>query len=90
MNILFNRISGLGDILMTTAVVDEVRKQNPDAYISYRTNHPEVLEGNKDINEIIKANEGLTGSEIFNKSYDEIIDLDFCVCSQLVDQRGKI
>lgn len=89
-SILFNRISGLGDILMTTAVVAEVRKINPDVYISYRTNHPELLEGNSDINEIIKADKGLIGNEVFNKNYDKVIDLDFCVCSQFVDTRGKI
>ena len=85
MNILFNRISGLGDILMTTAIVDEIRKRYPDANISYRTNHPELLEDNPDIDEIITAN------LIFvdNGEYDKVIDLDFCVESGLVDSRGK-
>ena len=90
-SILFNRISGLGDILMTTAVINEFKKQNPSLYISYRTNHPELLEGNSDINEIIKADSGLKGNENFNKKYDKIIDFDFCVESKLVNEKyGKI
>jgi ADP-heptose:LPS heptosyltransferase/predicted SAM-dependent methyltransferase len=90
-SILINRISGLGDILMTTAVVREIRISNPDIYISYRTNHPELLEGNSDINEIIKADSGLTGNETFDKEYDKIIDLDFCVESKMVDtKKGKV
>lgn len=75
---------------MTTAVVREVRKQKPEAYITYRTNHPELLEGNNDINEIIKADSGLIGNEKFNIIYDKIIDLDFCVESKLVNEKGKI
>lgn len=86
MNILFNRISGLGDILMITAIVDEIRKQYPDAHISYRTNHPELLEDNPDIDEIIKSDSPFKD----NGEYDKVIDLDFCVESGLVDSRGKV
>lgn len=90
MKILFNRISGLGDILMTTAIVNEVRKQNPGDYITYRTNHPEIIEGNPDIDEIIKADSSIKEVLQYYKHIDKIIDLDFCVESKLVDNRGLI
>jgi len=76
--ILINRSSGLGDILMITSVIHEIRKINPEAFISFRTNHTEILKHNEDIDDLIYgewvAEDKL--NEMF-RSYDKIYNFDY-------------
>lgn len=90
--IAVNRSSGLGDILMITPAIHEIRKKNPDAFITVRTNHPELLQDNPDIDEVIfgkhVADEEI---EAIFYSYDKIINFDYCLESfGVAGTKGKL
>ncbi|MFX0084284.1 MAG: glycosyltransferase family 9 protein [Candidatus Hodarchaeota archaeon] len=70
---LIKRKMGIGDVLMTTPVVSELKKLNPKTEFHYQTMFPELLIKNSDITKIISQNENL------NESYDKIIDLNWKV-----------
>ena len=48
---------GIGDVLLTTSVIPEIRKEHPTAEIIIETNHPEVFASNTNINGTVKPNE---------------------------------
>lgn len=66
MRLLVRRAFALGDVILTTAVVARLRKENPDAVINVETMLPQVYLGNPHITAV---NPGVLG-------YDRIIDLD--------------
>lgn len=43
---------GIGDVLMCTSVLREVRKKNPKIYIRFYTDYPELIDGLSYINEV--------------------------------------
>lgn len=69
--ILVKRNEGLGDVMMTTAVLSQVRKENPDSYIIFQTSYPELLFLNKDIDLVIPPT--------INAQAERIIDLNWMV-----------
>ena len=90
--ILINRSSGLGDILMLTSVLHDLRLKEKDAFITLRTNCPDLFIGNSDVDEI------LTGTYIPDKDlqtrfydYDRIYNFDYCLESYgVAGKLGKI
>lgn len=91
-HILINRSSGLGDILMLTPIIHDLRAQEKDAFITVRSNYPDLFVGNVDIDEI------LTGEHVEDKQlqhqfwdYDKIYNFDYCLEGiGVAGQRGKI
>ena len=64
---------GLGDILMSTAIIKQIRKNNPKANITYST-RPEahdVLLHNTDLNAVISTSYNRTEFEKILDNYDE-------------------
>jgi ADP-heptose:LPS heptosyltransferase len=88
-SILINRTSGLGDILMTTSAINAFKKQDPDIFITYRTNQPEVLYNNNKIHSIITTEmEHQPDLSPYQEEYDKIIDLNYMFESEGVS--GKL
>jgi len=73
-NILVRRSGALGDTMMTTGIVRELRRRyGPDATIDFVTNSIEAYRNNTNINHIIPAN--LATAELVLQ-YDMYINLD--------------
>lgn len=73
MKILIFRIGAIGDVIMTTALVRAVRKRYPDAKISYLVGKTsaQVLEGNKNVDEIITFDDEI----MFKKQIFKVLGL---------------
>lgn len=80
--ILVIKLRAIGDVLLSTAVLPNLRRAFPDAHIDFLTERPsrEVIEGNPYVNGIIiydnkeQSSFGLL-SEVRRKKYDMVIDL---------------
>jgi len=81
MRILLNRVSGLGDVLILTSVIKVLRQQGHT--VALRTNHLELVLGNKDIRRVIPVQIPLQRC-IQTGDYEKVVDFDFCVESSLV------
>lgn len=68
MVIKIKRSGALGDVILTTPIVRELRERNPDATIVVATDCPQVYTGNPDVNLIVAANSSQVA--------DDFIDLD--------------
>jgi len=84
--ILVIRFSSIGDIILTTPVLAEMKKQYPDTDIDFLVmdTFKEAIEGNRCINRLIlfnkEANKGISGIYNFSKilksqQYDLVVDL---------------
>ncbi|MFA6088476.1 MAG: glycosyltransferase family 9 protein [Candidatus Woesearchaeota archaeon] len=89
MKILLFKIGALGDILMTTPVIRQLRRMYPDAKIDYMCGKSfvSVLGGNKNLNEVIPIDENIflkknlfgilsISNMIKKKNYDVILVFD--------------
>jgi len=67
--ILFLRLGGIGDVLMTTPLIRQIRQKFPDAKIDYIVGKQSscALKGNKNIDEIIEIDEKIFLSKNFFK-----------------------
>ena len=80
--ILFIKLRGIGDVVLSTVVFDNLLKEFPDAIIDYLTEPPSkaALEKLPFINEILlyKKNESLSGlktiAKVFFNKYDLVLD----------------
>jgi len=89
--ILINRCSGLGDIVMCTALTHELHKKYPFLQIYFRTNHPEVFRNNPDIHGVIKGKMETSAPIMLIKDYGLYLDLNFAFESTLVSgNKGKL
>ena len=68
MRILVKRSGALGDVVLTTPVVRELRHRHPDAHITVLTRHPAVYQDNPHVNAINSSDP--------ESAYDLHIDLD--------------
>lgn len=69
--VLVKRSGGIGDVLMTTPILTEIKKKNPDTEIYYETLYPELFEGNPDVCVSFVSNKVK-----INNKVDKIIDLN--------------
>src|SRR5579864_2694346 len=69
--LLIVREEALGDVLLATPIVREIRRQHPDAYITFLTNwkSEELLAGNPDIDEVVVNKTHLAGRR-FDKTFE--------------------
>jgi heptosyltransferase-2 len=77
--VLINRCSGFGDVLMCTALVKTLKQRYPELYIGFRTNHPEILEGIEEVDEIILGQHETSPTLEQNYRFGHMIDLNFAV-----------
>ena len=67
-SILLKRRGARGDVLLTTPIIKQLKKENPKAKITYLTECPEMLEGNFHVDAIVDRIPEDTGA--FDKVYD--------------------
>ena len=90
--LVVNRVSGFGDVLMLTAVIHEIRRREPSAFITVRTNHDELFHGNRDVDEVLKG-EHIPDAEVRKlfPRHDRIFNLDHRLESYgVVGDRARI
>ncbi|HOW28569.1 MAG TPA: glycosyltransferase family 9 protein [Elusimicrobiota bacterium] len=80
MNVLVIRLSSLGDVLLTTPVLPEVRRKWPGCRVTVlvKKAYVSVFEGNPDVDEVaVFEDRGLWGwfREIRRRSFHQVIDL---------------
>lgn len=87
MKILIIRLSSLGDIILTTPLIEAIKKKDPDAKIDYlvKKEFAEILRGNPHLNRIIPfdskgLDKGLSGllskiKDLRKEGYSHIIDI---------------
>lgn len=96
MKVLFIRFSSIGDIILTTPVIKELKNKYPNAEIDFLTfaHFKDAITGNKNINKIIEFEKNKYKSifgikkfvleKLKNENYDIIIDLHSKMRSKLV------
>jgi ADP-heptose:LPS heptosyltransferase len=57
LKILIDRLAALGDVIMITPVLRELRKRYPDAEIRVVTNYPDVLKNNPDVDRVVRPDD---------------------------------
>ena len=58
------RQMGVGDVLLITTILEELRRKDPRAHIAIITRYPEILEGNPNVDELIKAEAPRPGYDV--------------------------
>lgn len=61
-----HRAGALGDVLMTTGVVHQLKKQFPNHDIVFSTSCPDVLTGNPDITRIVPSKNHIVANVVFD------------------------
>ncbi|MGM0509271.1 MAG: glycosyltransferase family 9 protein [Fusobacteriota bacterium] len=95
MNILVIRFSSIGDIILTTPILEAIKKKYPDSRLDFLTFHKykETVMGNKNINNLILFKKdkykGVCGIYKFSKKlekndYDIVLDLHSKIRSKLI------
>lgn len=102
MRFLVIRLSSFGDIILTTPVLEEIKKKYPDAKIDFvvMDKFKDAIIGNKNIDRIIvlerDVHKGITGIKKFcstmEKEYDYIVDIHSKLRSRIISFfiKGKV
>jgi ADP-heptose:LPS heptosyltransferase/transcription elongation factor Elf1 len=82
--ILVIRQGALGDVLLATPIIRELKQKFHDSHLIFKTNYPEILENNPHVDKVIKSELKDDVDVVFNLMYELYPDIP------IVEAYGKI
>lgn len=84
--ILVIRDGAVGDVLLTTPIVKELKRKLPDSYITFMTKYPEILQNNPYVDEMIRFEPKDGVDVVFNLMYELYPDISIIEAYQKITQ----